>query len=358
MNMAQRRGFTLIELLVVIAVIAILIAVLLPALNSARREGQSIVALNNARQAAVAANAYVTDGGFSFNGRPTEEFPPSYLYTPLDASGRATANFKVEEQGDTIRSSQGYLHWTWFLFGNGFTPEEAFTSPLVTNGGAPRTNPGENPEDWEPGQLNSRGQASPAAVPVDLQAARCAFTPNDAIMPRNKFFRPGIDRNRDARFFAETVKASEVGSPDGTILFTEFADRAGWRSIAQTTDEDGAFEIKSERSVTALKHVVGNADIYANQQPRQRGLEEFRYTRLADVRPWEEIGAGQITGQANGNTIVNAVGRHHPGERTAFVYVDGSGERSTVKDSITGFKWGREYYAFKADVDLTFDVSQ
>lgn len=93
----KKNSFTLIELLVVIAIIAILAAMLLPALNSARAKSRSVYCLNQQKQIGLGLMSYQSDNG---------EYNPQYYLA-------------------------GIGYWTNTLIVPKYTPQATFECPAL-----------------------------------------------------------------------------------------------------------------------------------------------------------------------------------------------------------------------------------
>ncbi len=71
--MSRKKSFTLIELLIVVAVIAILVAMLLPALGKVREKARQVICLNNLKQLGLATTTFTRDN---------EGHLPCYITSP------------------------------------------------------------------------------------------------------------------------------------------------------------------------------------------------------------------------------------------------------------------------------------
>ncbi len=134
MNRPHIKAFTLVELLVVISIIAILIALLLPALNKVRLAAKSTVCLSNLRQCALGFQLYANDnrgsipvmrsrGGnirmwmaFLSHGYTSTDDPGAIVYVPRKANLCPTNGYYAKDMGSTNVNDQamrvGYALYT------------------------------------------------------------------------------------------------------------------------------------------------------------------------------------------------------------------------------------------------------
>jgi prepilin-type N-terminal cleavage/methylation domain-containing protein/prepilin-type processing-associated H-X9-DG protein len=307
----KHGGFTLVELLVVIGVLGVLISLLLPALAGARRDANQIACAANLRSIAQGLTIYENEN--------QGLIPASYSYT-----GQVIVN------GVQQFSSPGYLHWSYFLYGNGAVPNSAFLCPELDQGGLPPTNTTD--DNRLPGQIDD----TPGVI--DQQALRVAYTLNEALSPRNKF---ALGFQGAVRIY-QFINASSIPNASGTILATEWA-QTGARVAADST----TFYLYSHRPVHGFVGLDGTLDMY-----QLSPSIAYRRVTAADLDPDPASASSSVT-------RLDWVGRNHghPGgypdqRRTNFLYLDGHVECKTIYETLAPFEWGEKFYTLVPNDDL------
>ncbi len=329
----KQAAFTLVELLVVIGIIALLISVLLPALQKARESANMTKCLSNLRTIGQGLSIYLSENKGTF--------PAAYTYARQNnaAGPQPTA------------PQYGYIHWTSYIYGEksktgsidvykSMHGWDAFQCPSFNNGGLPPT----NTFDGNVGE----GVVVDATGVIDQQAPRCSYTVNEAIMPRNKFT-IGFDGN-DNRVY-QLVRAGQIKGSARVILATEMSQDPAM--VSGPGRVGGGIVSKSHRPVHGFFVPNGGDNYELDKAGAPGGPPAYsrNFDLLPGLTPTPVPNRLAWVGRVHGRATLNGAGQDL--RTTNFLYVDGHVENKRLAQTLyPEFQWGDRFYSVYPNGDM------
>jgi len=328
------KGFTLVELLVVIGIIAVLIGILLPALNAARNSARTIKCAANLRSMGQGFNIYVAEN--------KQVLPPAYMYVG------------VGQQSGT--PTLGYIHWSSYLYSDRtkatnssiYTTNNSawdmFVCPSMTRGGLAPTNTFADNV--------GAGLSVDAAGVIDFQAPRLSYTVNEALMPRNKFV-VNFDGNPSRVY--KLVNAGRVKNSSNVILATEL-NQSEQMATGPGRVNAGATVSKSHRSVHAFESPAGGDGYELDKVAFPNfGVPAYRRNFNLSSGLADKFSASpnrlDWVGRIHGKAVIGRAGQDQ--RKTNFLYLDGHVETKRLGETLfPKFQWGERFYSVTPSDDF------
>ncbi len=283
----NRRGFTLIELLVVIAIIAILIGLLLPAVQKVREAAARSTCTNNLKQIGVAVHMHNDTLSYLPHGGNTWANPPSYSPPPFSTAGTPAVQ--------TLGSQQAGWEFQILPF---------IEQQSVYNGNGPLGN-----GNIINCQTNARG--------VPIKTYFCPSRGSPRVFTGGSWYGPG-----GTCPFAQTDYAGSGFNVNGAIVyFDQYGTNRGLISIQNINSQDG----------TSTTIMAGDKRLNKSALGNFQGDDNEGYTSGWDhdtIRNGNQAPQPDPTGGDGGQRFGSA----HPGV-CMFVWCDGSVR--PVKFSVT-----------------------